>query len=59
MAKGPREIWFKTTRKGTRTAWYYSYPAMRAIRMPLIDAELDIMTGQAVETTKPIFVRGN
>jgi hypothetical protein len=33
-------IWFQTTRSGRPTAWYWSYGAFRAIRLPLADAEL-------------------
>jgi len=33
-------IWFQVTRRGERTAWYWSYAAFRAIRLPLADAEL-------------------
>lgn len=51
-----REIWFTTTQKGTRRAWYWSYAMFRAFPMPLVDAELEIMSGQATETTKPEWV---
>ncbi len=33
-------IWFQNTRKGQRTAWYWSYGAFRAVRLPLAEAEL-------------------
>lgn len=33
-------IWFTTTGSGRRTAWYYSWPAQRAIRVSVADAEL-------------------
>lgn len=45
------EIWFKTDRRGRRTAWYYSYAAMRAIRIGLEDAELFIAQDQAGHVT--------
>jgi len=51
-----KEYWFTTTKRGTRRAWAYSYLAARAVPVPLADAELDIMTGQATETTKPEWV---
>ena len=40
-------IWFKTTKRGQRTAWYFSTLAGRAIRVGLADAELFIAQGQA------------
>lgn len=33
-------IWFKTTRSGQRTAYFWSFRAMRAFRLPLAEAEL-------------------
>lgn len=56
MAQTPKEIWFTTSNKGTRRAWTFSTHAGRAVPVKMVDAELDIMTGQAIETTKPIFV---
>ena len=44
-----KEIWFTTTRKGQRRAFYYSLRQFRAFPMPLAEAELLIATGQAVE----------
>ena len=44
-----KEIWFTTTRKGQRRAFYYSFRQFRAFPMPLAEAELLIATGQAVE----------
>ena len=40
-------IWFQVTRRGQRTAWYWSYGAFRAIRLPLADAELMKAAGMA------------
>jgi len=40
-------IWFQTTRRGQRTAWYWSFAAFRAIRLPLADAELMAATDTA------------
>jgi len=34
------DIWFQTTRTGRRTAWYFSFAAMRAVRVSVTDAEL-------------------
>ena len=50
------EIWFTTTRSGRRTAWTYKNNLGNPARLPLIDAELMIMTGQAVECAKPAWV---
>lgn len=44
-----QEIWFTTTRKGQRRAFYYSLRQFRAFPMPLAEAELLIATGAAVE----------
>jgi hypothetical protein len=33
-------VWFATTRTGRRTAWYFSFGAMRAIRVSITDAEI-------------------
>lgn len=40
-------IWFQTTKRGQRVAYYWSYDAGRAIRISLTDAELLIATNQA------------
>lgn len=50
------EYWFTTTKKGQKMAWYYSTLAGRAIRVSLSEAELMILSGQATEVTKPIWV---
>ena len=44
-----KEIWFTTTRKGQRRAYYLSRMQFRAFPMPLAEAELLIATGAAVE----------
>jgi hypothetical protein len=54
--KAPREIWFITTAKGARRAWYYSTLAGRALPMPKAEAELMLATGAAVEGPKPEWV---
>lgn len=41
------DIWFATTRKGTKRAYYWSYAAFRAMPMALATAELLIAQGQA------------
>ena len=33
-------VYFTTSRKGQRAAWHFSWPQMRAFRMPLAEAEL-------------------
>lgn len=43
------EIWFATDKRGRKVAYYYSRPAFRAIRLPLVDAELFVATGQATK----------
>jgi hypothetical protein len=40
-------IWFQTTKRGQRVAYYWSYAAGRAIRIGLADAELFIATERA------------
>ncbi len=52
----PREVWFTTTKKGTRRAWYYGYAAGRALPLALAVADMEILTGAAVWTTKPEWV---
>ena len=52
----PTEVWFTTTKRGTRRAWYYSTFAGRAFPYPRIDAELLIATGAATEVERPMFV---
>ena len=42
-------IEFKYTKKGQKTAWYYSTKAMRKFRISLAEAEMLIATGQAEE----------
>jgi hypothetical protein len=54
--KTPREIWFTTTKKGQRQAWFFSRHAFRAFRVPMAQAELELATGLATETTKPEWV---
>lgn len=41
------EIWFTTSRKGAKRAYFFSYPLLRAMPMPLAKAELLIAQGQA------------
>lgn len=43
------EIWFGTDRRGRRVAHHFSRNAFRAVRIPLVDAELFVATGQASE----------
>ena len=52
----PKEIWFTTTKKGQRQAWFFSNRAFRAFRLPLADAELFIATGQSTKCDKPEWV---
>jgi hypothetical protein len=40
-------IWFATTKRGQKTAYYWSFLAMRAIRVPLADAEIWAATDAA------------
>lgn len=40
-------IWFQTTKRGQRTAYYWSFPAMRAIRIGVTEAELFVATDKA------------
>jgi hypothetical protein len=49
------EIWFTTTKTGTRRAYYYSMRGFRAFPLPLAKAELMIATGQAVEIPRNPF----
>lgn len=56
MAQSPQQIWFTTSKRGSRRAWTFSTYAGRAVPVKMADAELAIMSGQAIETTKPIFV---
>ena len=56
MNNYPREIWFTTTAKGSKRAWYYSRAAFRAMPVALKVAELEIATGVATECAKPSFV---
>jgi hypothetical protein len=53
-----KEIWFTTTKNGRRIAWFYCFAAMRAMRMPLVDAELAIASGQATQVERPWIVGG-
>jgi len=50
-------IFFQTDRRGRKVAYYFSFLAGRAIRLPLADAELMAATGTADVTcchpTKP------
>lgn len=43
------DIYFSVDRRGRKMAHYWSWRAMRAIRMPLLDAELFVATDQATE----------
>lgn len=43
-------IWFATTRTGRRVAYYFSFAAMRAIRVPIADAEFWIAGDLADQT---------
>lgn len=43
-------IWFTTTRTGRRVAWYFSFAAMRAIRVSVTDAEIWIAGDLADQT---------
>jgi len=43
-------VWFQTTRTGRRTAWYFSWSAMRAFRLPVADAEIWIAGDLADQT---------
>lgn len=52
----PREIWFTTTRRGQRQAWFWGFAGGRAFRMPLAEAELLIAEGKATECSKPEWV---
>lgn len=53
---GTEEIWFTTTKTGTRRAYYFSRLAMRALPLPLAKAELMIATGQSVQVSRPSWV---
>jgi hypothetical protein len=44
-----KNIWFTTTKTGTRRAYYYCKFMMRSLPMSADEAELLISTGQAVE----------
>lgn len=55
MAAG-KEIWFTTSKTGTRMAWYYSINAGRAVRVNVEAAELAISMGVSTEGTKPGWV---
>ena len=54
----PAEIWFTTTSKGKRRAYFWCHLAFRALPYPLADAELAIASGAARETGKPDVVGG-
>jgi len=41
------DIWFSRDGRGREMAWYWSYRAIRAIRLPLADAKLFIAQDQA------------
>jgi hypothetical protein len=41
------DIFFTTDRRGRKIAYYYSWAAQRAIRMPLADAEIFVATDAA------------
>lgn len=45
------DIWFAHDKRGRKAAYYFSCLAVRAIRMPLADAELFIATGQATKVS--------
>lgn len=51
-----REIWYTTTAKGSKRAWYYSRAAGRALPVAKALAELELATGAAVLSTKPEWV---
>jgi len=51
-----RELWTTTTKTGQVRYWYFSNRAFRAFQMPRADAELAIVTGAAVLTSKPEWV---
>jgi hypothetical protein len=53
-----KEIWFTTTSKGARMAWKFSPRIMRATRVALAQAHLEIATGASVEILKPMYVGG-
>jgi hypothetical protein len=44
-----KNIWFTTTKTGTRRAYYYCTFMMRSLPLGAEEAELLIATGQAVE----------
>jgi hypothetical protein len=58
MNTAAKEIWFTTTRTGTRRAYYWSYLAFRALPLPLTEAELLIATGNATQLPSNPWKRG-
>lgn len=50
------EVWKTTTPKGAERYWRYSCPAGRALPVKRSEAELGLMTGTHILTTKPEWV---
>ena len=51
-----REIWFTTTAKGNKRAWYYNRAAFRAMPVAMAVSELELATGAATICNKPEWV---